>query len=194
MRQYQNNGKWTARIAAALKALGGEASLPNLYAEIQKQFEDQALANNWQSSVRQTLQSNSAEWPYLGNKTPLFRHKARSTLRHVDQFKHLVMHVHILSFVIARNEAIQRPRKVRLDCFAAARNDTGETENAKRYGEANHPSPDFLLPASRFTWLRSGGPHAKARGDGRRMPPPSRPAFARSASYGGFESAEARSA
>jgi hypothetical protein len=70
---------------------------------------------------------------------------------------------HILSFVIARNEAIQRPRKVRLDCFAAARNDTGETGNAKRHGEANHPSPDFLLPLSRFTWLRSGGPHAKAR-------------------------------
>jgi hypothetical protein len=101
---------------------------------------------------------------------------------------------HILSFVIARNEAIQRTRKVRLDCFAAARNDTGETGNVKRHGEANHPSPDFC---SRFALhvAEIGGPAGEgARGDGRRMPPPPRPAFARSASYGGFESAEARSA
>ncbi len=53
---------------------------------------------------------------------------------------------HILSFVIARNEAIQIVKEKKLDCFANARNDAGETEKAKRQGEAHHPSPDFLLP------------------------------------------------
>jgi hypothetical protein len=76
VRHYRLHGKWRPRIVAALKALGGEASLADLYAEIQRQA-NETLLGNWRSTVRQCLQYHCPESQSYLSHRPLFMHKAR---------------------------------------------------------------------------------------------------------------------
>ena len=75
-RKYPKRAKWPLRIVSALEALGGEAGLSAIYAEIQRQSSD-TLEGNWRSTVRQNLQYHCQESRFFGYKDVLFAHKGR---------------------------------------------------------------------------------------------------------------------
>jgi hypothetical protein len=67
---------WREEIAQALGKLKGEATLSELYSEIERTHAGK-LASNWKSSVRQTLQFCNPESSYYSQKYNLFYRKAR---------------------------------------------------------------------------------------------------------------------
>lgn len=68
------SGKWAYRVVAALRSLGGEATLTDLYAQVRRDT-DEKLTRHWHSTVRETLQSYCPESRYFNGKEALFEHK-----------------------------------------------------------------------------------------------------------------------
>jgi hypothetical protein len=68
---------WLEKIVKALQMLGGEASLPDIYDQIQKNSQS-PLPASWRSTVRQQLQYHDPDSRHYQRKQALFFHSARA--------------------------------------------------------------------------------------------------------------------
>jgi hypothetical protein len=76
MSRLRGTGIWLREVKKALEQLGGEATLAELYARIDKNYKEPKAAS-WKSSVRQTLQYYDPESGYYVGREPLFSRRGR---------------------------------------------------------------------------------------------------------------------
>lgn len=76
MSRGRGSSIWLAEIVTALKQLRGEATLADIYAQIEKNYKGNKVPS-WKSNVRQMLQLYDPKSKYYNGREPIFSHKGR---------------------------------------------------------------------------------------------------------------------